>query len=242
MAVSLNDIITEARQATNTLNSGFFDDTVELPGYVNDELSDLYDRVVGSYEKYFIVSKNFTLTSSNSIELATLTGADPSEQFYKEVGLDWWPSGVAGTAPAITVYPIGTYEDRNYGNVGVSVGMFGPARQYDLVGSQLQILPNTVPFAGVYTLRYIPNAPTLTNDVNLPVELERWKKLLILKVTKRMKDKREQDVTSISTEIATQEKRIDDAARHRKKEGKRIPNRVRSGYPGGYGGPNGWWL
>jgi hypothetical protein len=135
--------------------------------------------------------------------------------------------------------PIGSYENRNDGCGWSTQGLIGADRTYVLVGDSLEILPNLTAFAGTYTLHYIPSCPVLSDTVDLPVELERWVKLVVEKVSVSIKLKREQDTADLERLIAQQEKRIDNAARHRYKEGKFLPTRARqrgNGNPWGFGG------
>lgn len=232
MAVTLNDIIVAARTETNTLNSGFFDDTVEMPQYVNDSVSAVYDRIVGAYEQYFATTSSFSLTSSNTIALTAITLTGPA--FYKELGVNFMSGGLP-----VTVQPIGSYTERNRGNIWGGPFVGGPNLSYFINGANLEIYPSTSGFAGSYQLVYVGNVPTLTDLVDLPVELERWKRLVILETTLLMKQKREQDTDAIERKIAVINAEIDAAARHRKKEGKMIP--ARGTYSGGSGyGPWGW--
>jgi len=237
MAVRLNDLITEARMETNTLDSGFFDDTVEMPRYVNNAVSALYDRVVGAFEQYFSLTKTFALTSTNTILLTDITGTDPSQQFYKELGLDYLLGG-SPTGRAVSVPNLGSFEERNAGNVWGGPFVDGPERRYFINGPSLVVYPQTANFAGTYNLFYIPTVPMLTSSVNLPVELERWKRLIVLDTARAMKEKREQDTDAIERKIAVVEKQIDDAARNRSKEGKMIP---RHRTLGTRGGGSGYW-
>ena len=242
MAVTMAHINSQARLMTNTLGSGYFDDAVEMPYYINFAVSDVYDRVVAAYSEYFMAQAQFALTTSNDILLTDIiTPVTPAgTTFYKELGVDYWPSGSAQTA--VTVLPIGSYTERNAGNVWGG-GIYGPERRYNILGNILQILPSTTNFKGAYNLIFVPSCPVLSDIVDLPVEMERWVKLISLKVAKMMKSKREQPIDDLTADIALQERRIDEMAHHRIKEGKRIPQHA-NGYAGwqgwgnsGYGGP-----
>ena len=240
MAIAtMADIITAARVKTNTLGSGYFDDSVEMPIYVNFAVSDVYDRVVAAYDQYFAKHAPFTLTTSNEISLPDIIdpgSENPQSDFYKELGVDYWPNGNALTA--LTVMPIGSYLERNFGNAWGGAGIYGPVRMYNIIGDTLQILPASANYAGKYVLHYVPNAPIMTVVDDLPVELVRWVKLITLKVAKTMKEKREQPTDEITAAIAQQERRIDEMAHHRIKEGKRIP--IRNVNVMGWSGNNGF--
>lgn len=236
MAVTLANIIASARLETNTVGSGFFDDTTEMPFYVNTAVAAVWDRLIGAFQQYAAVVKAFSLTSTNVIALTAITGADPSEQFYKELGVDFLIGGVGGRK--VSVPNIGSFMNRNDGSLTAGPYYDGLTRAYYISGSNLIIYPESTNFAGAYQLIYVPNAPTLTSGVNLPVELERWQRLIVLETALLMRSKREQDTSALETKIAIVNKQMDDAAQNRSKEGKFIPHRrlSNSGRGGGYYG------
>ncbi len=99
MPITLAQLIDELRRKAGIQNNAFFDDVVELPGYLQDGLSNTYDTIVKAYAPYFVKKASFTLDSTGEIELDEIV--NPSQDFF--VATLSTPIGVDTVlAPSIT--------------------------------------------------------------------------------------------------------------------------------------------
>lgn len=69
MAITLAQLIDELRRKAGIQSNAFFDDVVELPGYIQDGLSNTYDTIVKAWAPYFAEEMPFTLGNTGVIEL-----------------------------------------------------------------------------------------------------------------------------------------------------------------------------
>ena len=72
MAITQAQLINELRTKAGIQNNAFFDDIVELPGYIQDGLSNTYDTIVKAWAPYFAKKMPFTLTDSGELELDSI--------------------------------------------------------------------------------------------------------------------------------------------------------------------------
>ena len=77
MAITLAQLIDELRRKAGIQNNAFFDDIVELPGYLQDGLSNTYDTIVKAWAPYFAKKMAFTIDDSGEIELSDIV--NPSQ-------------------------------------------------------------------------------------------------------------------------------------------------------------------
>ena len=83
MAQSLAQLRAEAQQRSNQENKTLVS-TAEWNRYINEAITELYDKIVSSFPTYYLSSYSFTLTSTNIVALAS---AVPT--FYKVKALDF---------------------------------------------------------------------------------------------------------------------------------------------------------
>jgi len=163
----------------------------------------------------------------------TLTPVLHNPPFYKELGLDW-----LGQSRPVSVPRLESFMARNQGN-GLSDGLVGSlGRNYDIIGSQLQIFPPNGPFAGNYMLHYVPSAPVLDDVTDLPTEMERWRTLFLLEGAIMVRLKRGMEVADWERRLTIKKKETETAMRKRVKEPKNIP--IRSIGMGGRNSFGGW--
>lgn len=197
MSTLLSDLMTATRQTANVENSGFIDDTVELPRLINEAALEVYDLVVTAFAPYFAKDATFTLTSTPSILLTAITGAGPT--FYKELGIDFQQQGSLQIQPVIK---LDSFSDRF-----------------------LQINSD---FAGTYTLHYVPSFVTMTNSVNLPDELDRWREMIELHAAIKIYEKRQKDTSTLEAQLARKRATVTSAMTQRMGEPQLIPFRQRN--------------
>lgn len=82
MAQTLAMLRAEAQQRANQENKSLVG-TAEWNRYINEAISELYDRVIAVNPHYYVSTASFTLSSSNAVALSTFTG------FYKLRGVDY---------------------------------------------------------------------------------------------------------------------------------------------------------
>jgi hypothetical protein len=204
----LSDLKLAVRQAADSENSAFYSET-ELARYVNNAIQETRDILVGAGQFYFVNQFPFTLTTTNVVSIAGLTGG-----FYKEVGLDYLPGG---TVQPITVPKIDTFLDRNR--------LYGGPRYY-ITDTNLTVLP-LQNYAGNYNLWYVPDLVPLVADSDpLPNELYRWKELIETSGGIAARIKREMDTTDLEKRLGMLIKRVHDMANNRSIEPAQIPYRV----------------
>ena len=104
MPQSLSTLRAEAKQRANQENKTLVSDA-EWSRYTNEAISELYDKVIGVNPHYYVSTANFTLTSSNSVALSTLTN------FYKLRGVDY----LIGARP-MNVRPFNFAERNRFSN------------------------------------------------------------------------------------------------------------------------------
>ncbi len=91
MAITLAQLVDELRRKAGIQNNDFFDDIVELPGYLQDGLSNTYDTIVKAYAPYFAKEMPFTLDDTGEIELDSIvnpTQDDVTASVSTPIGVD----------------------------------------------------------------------------------------------------------------------------------------------------------
>jgi hypothetical protein len=203
----LSDLKLAVRQNADSENSAFFSET-ELARYVNNAIQEIRDILVGAGQFYFVSQFPFTLTTTNVVSIASLTGG-----FYKEVGLDYLPGG---TLTPVTVGKLDTFLDRNRQR----------GRQYFITDTNLTVYP-LVNYQGNYNLWYIPDLVPLVADSDvLPNELYRWKEMIEVSGGIAARIKREMDTSDLEKRLGMLIKRVHDMAAQRTLEPAQIPYRV----------------
>lgn len=178
---TLSDLKTRARQTADMVNSQFITDA-ELLNYINSAYFELYDKLVGLYEDYFITSTTFTLAASATYTLAA--------DFYKLRGLEYQNS----SSDYVTLDRF-NWEDRNRGRQAYR--MFGdtPALRYRVVGSTIHVEPADQ-CAGTYQVWYIPSLTALAVDadvVNTQMTRNGWDEYIVVDAAIRMLEKEGND-------------------------------------------------
>lgn len=219
MAATLTDLITNVRQASDTVNNtGMVTDTW-LTWVVNNAIADAWDILVTAYQRYGVLTHPFTIAgSATTFDLSTLTSG-----FYKDVGLDWYPNGAGTNSLPRTIYEIGSFAERNITN----------ERRYFISGSTLYLYPPSGNVAGDYQLWYTPNPPRLVNGTDqIPVDMDRWREIIELSGAIMVMNKREMDGTAIERRLAAVTARAKGAAANRTSQPTLIPIRGGERVPG----------
>lgn len=142
--------------------------------------------------------KDATFTLTSIPSILLTTITTGLPAFYKETGIDFQQGGSLQVQPVIK---LDSFSDR-----------------YLQVNSD---------FAGSYTLHYVPSLVLLTNVVNLPDEMDRWRELVELHAAIKCYEKRQKPCDTIRTAYETKKASIISAAPQRMGEPQLIPFRQR---------------
>lgn len=207
VSVTLAELRLRSRQRSNMVGSTFVGDT-ELDSLINGHLQSLYDKLVTAYgDDYFCQSVDFsTVAGTDSYDLVAL-GAS---KFLKIRGVDF----VAASDYVRQIKKF-NFEDRNkwVGSSAWSRTNWKELR-YRLIGQNLVFRPTP---NGIYTVRlwYVPAFTKLVDVTNLFDGINGWEQIAILKTAKAMLEKEESDTTTVATEIALEEARLDSLIENR---------------------------
>lgn len=203
-SITLSALRDSTRQRSDMVNSQFVTD-VELNGYINASLAELYDLLVSSFEDYY--SSQTTLTTDGITDSVPL----PAD-FYKMRGVD------AAQNPAnnqwLTLRRF-NFNERNVLNRGVTPTSLGlPSLRYLVFGNTLKLTP--LPPANI-TLRayYIPTISYLVNDTDAFNFISGFEEYVIIDASIKCMQKEESDVSILALQKQAIIKRIQDMAPNR---------------------------
>lgn len=218
MSVTIDQIVQAGLEMADVEKSNNFS-TQEKLDRANGAIRDVFDFIVACWQDYFALSAPLTLTSTNTIDLATVVPAVASSAtgatiagIYKELGLTRTQDGFPET-----IDPLPGYQARN------DVRGDGK-RRYWLMAQTLSVWPqfNGMNHAGTYVLDYIPQCPTLVTTNTIPAEMERWQDLVSIRAALRFMSKRRQDTSDLKEQRAEKEAAIIQAAGSRKAEVRKL--------------------
>lgn len=204
---SLSDFKSRCRQRANMENSGFVDD-VELIGYINESISDLYDLLIQKYgEDYYTKPAPYSLNVSGSQNQYNL----PTD-FFKVRGVDL----NLGTNEAISIKQFSMAERNKYRNNYIfSWDQEGVSRaRYRIIGRKIWFLPNPSGSASI-DIWYIPLAPVLEDDSDEFDAINGWEEYIIVDTAIKMLSKEESDTSALELRMAKLTNRIETAANNR---------------------------
>jgi hypothetical protein len=220
MAILASDIITASRTTSDLKQSQFLVDDPDLLGFLNDLLSELYDKFVIEKEGYFqTIGATLTFTGN----LAPL----PAD-FYKETSVY---SGSIGSR--CIVDPLDTWEER-FRKCG-----------FWIMARNIMVFPENVAVASPMFIDYVPSCPVLAIGTAIPVELEKFTEWLKVGLAIKIKSARNQDYSLLQKTFDRLNDRIKKMATARKSSPKvpaipsevgRYTNRLYSGFGFNQGG------
>jgi hypothetical protein len=204
---------------------------VEVNGYINASLAELYDLLIQKYgNNYFVTSfKVYTDGARDTFAL-------PSD-FYKLLGVDL----IFNNSPQgrITLRPY-NFADRNrfvYPNVQVTFGIMSNLR-YRLEGSNVKFIP--LPASNqAMELWYIPRITYLALDTDTADGVSGWLEYVVVDAAIKCLQKEESDVTVLMAQKQALIKRIEEAAENRDAGFPATVNDTTRTGQGGWGG-GGW--
>jgi len=182
-------------QRVDMVNTNFISDA-ELNSWINQGADTVYDLIVQTYEDYYTNSFQFTIASNED-------GYTLPDSVYKIRGLDFQVSG-----DWLTVHRF-TMAERNRANRQINRGLLGFTNiKYKWIGNTIKIIP-AEQAAGTYQCWYIPNITPLTNDSDeLPVDIDRWKELVIAEAGVKCLIKEESDPSGLEKELMEMKGRV----------------------------------
>lgn len=209
MSITLSQLRTGSRQRADMENSDFISDT-ELNGYINSEIAELHDLLIGAYDSDYNVRSVTFSTAANDGEYdlpnGTLYSSAPA--FYKLRGVD-----IQNGNKWITLKPF-NFNERNRSS-DLSLGLVGgPNVRYRLLGSSLMFAPAP---DGIYTVKlwYIPVATKLTADADTLDDLNQYSEYVMVGAAIKMLLKEESDVTVLMAQKMALAQRIKEMAQNR---------------------------
>lgn len=162
----------------------------DVDSILNDELSDLYELLVESFEDYSVTSSSLTITAGQSQVALPAT-------FYKARAVDDPTSADPELPPFIWA---------NRHRVG--------KKSYAIFGSNLLIRPtNLAP--GAYTLWFVPQFTALSADGDTFAAPNRWHRLAVLNAAARFRAIQQLDSSQLEARAERVRARIEAAAKNR---------------------------
>jgi len=193
--VSVNTIMTRAREKADMVNSNFIGDT-ELERYVNEAYFTWYDLVVAAFEDYYLADPTeFVIAAGGDAEFPL-----PAD-FYKLVGIDKADSPAGGRFYTLKKT---LWRDRNRTTSTLSYGR-QPQPSYRIFKDKIVFTPPETA-AGSYKLWYIPQAVIIADSeppaISSIETYNGFENLLIVDVVIKMLNKEESDVSALMQEKA----------------------------------------
>jgi len=192
MAVSRLTIRTRAKNRADMTNSEFVGDA-EWNDYINEGLAELHELIANKYDDYQVCSETITLVSDQeAYEL-------PSN-FMRIRGVD-----VVSSGRSYTLEPF-MFQERNRLHIYEGVRSTGTRYMYQVVGSNLRLIPTPISAGGTITLWYVPSAKTLINDESTidPSYEVGWERYIVLYAAIRALQK-EESLESVQLAMAEQQ-------------------------------------
>jgi hypothetical protein len=210
---NLGAIKTYARQLADMEDSQFVSDD-ELVTYINSGLYALYDLLVMKFgNDYYMAPPIKFITDGVTDRYLLPDGSVPGvPAFYKLAGVDI----MLGPSPDswVTLRPF-NFIDRNRFAFPNIQTVYGAANlRYRLSGNYLWLTPRAMSGQSIQVW-YIPRLIPLVNDSDLIDDISGWSEYVAIYAASRMKQKQEDDMTTIAAMLAQVEKRIEDAAANR---------------------------
>lgn len=212
MAKTFADIKAYARARANMENSDFIGTTEE--GYViNDAYRDLYNKLVTSYERYYVTDPvDFTLTTDNYTTVAS--------DFFKLVGVE---RKYGNKYQKLNPFNFANRNDANTASTYVGgTSTVDDQYGYSLAGRKLYIKPL---YEGEYRYWYVPDITELVNDADLlDVECERFWKYIALTAAMEYLTDEESDTSQVERQLAREEANLERYMANRQQEQLTIAN------------------
>jgi hypothetical protein len=192
MTVTLLELRTGARQRADQENSDFVTDA-ELDTYINSEIAELKDLLIGAYDSDYDVQTVSFSTTANTASYALPNGTNYSAApaFYKLRGVDVKLDGTNW----LSLQPF-NFNERNK-NLDSGWGISADLR-YRLVGSNIMFTP--VPSdAHEVKLWYIPVATKLSADSDTLSDLNQYSEYVMVGAALKMIVKEEGDASALAS-------------------------------------------
>jgi hypothetical protein len=233
----------------------FESDTQGDPNITDDDLTDIlnislyrpYDKLITCYgDDYYSAQAQFTTDGvSNNVPLpdGTLYGGAPP--FYKGELLEvtGGPSGATTTYP-ITLEKFNFREKNQFNSPLRMIAVPNALPRYRNMGNAIifQWVPSSIPC----NLWYAPKLAPLVNMYDVANDFSGWLELAVIDAAIKVKDRQQQDITTLAARLVKMEEDIDRAAANRDMGS---PNTVATADHDGYGmgmglgagGPGGFW-
>jgi len=200
IGMTLEEIRTQAKDRADMINSKFVSDA-EWLRYINGSYAELYDLLTTTFEDYYTIDTDLSITSGHTVPLPADT--------YK----------VAGVSLRIST---GTYIPMlkfNWNNrdikASATLSYLGrPMVQYRLVKDNLYITPTDCA-VGTYKLWYIPTFTPLVADSDTTEAMQRWDDLIVISAAIKALSKEESDTKELFKEREEMIARIKASANNR---------------------------
>lgn len=226
MAVTVDQVMLQAKQRADMVNSKFVPDS-EWISYIDKSWKELYDILVAKFEDYYTVSLLFTVATGNTQTL-------PAD-FYKLRGMDRATSGTE----YYSIRPF-TFEDRNNRRRASLFRGLYPTVRYRIVGNSLMFTPDDGA-TGNYRMWYIPRATDLSLGTDTLDGVNGWEEYVIVDAAIKALQKEESDVSVLMAQKAALVQRVNDMAQNRDAgEPERITDITVAGYDSEFFSSGGW--
>lgn len=229
----LSDLVTRARQRADLVNNQVVTDP-EWTTYLNDELAEYYDTLIGEYEDYNITSTDLAITSATDGSNYFSLPSDflKSRAVHRQYGNGWVP-----------LEPFSLQDAGAFSLQSLPLAPGCPSVRYRIEGQKVVVLP--VPSApGTYRLYYIPKFTPLALTDALPpyMDQQAWFRASVAGACAQAMQKQELDASAFVAEKQQQLVRIVAAAKSRDAgPPKKIQNTRRSrAWPFRRGGSGPW--
>ncbi len=208
MTITLLELRDGARQRADRTGSDFVTD-LELNSYINSEIAELKDLLIGAYDSDYDVQTVEFQTSASTANYALPNGTNYSAapEFYKLRGVDIKLNNADWTS----LRPFNFNERNRTADWSVSDG---PNVRYRLVGTNLMFTP--APDAAYdVKLWYIPVATKLTANADVLRDLNQYSEYVMVGAAMKMLVKEETDASALASIKLDLRKRIVEMAQNR---------------------------
>ena len=212
---TLGSLRATIRQRADLVGDQFVTD-VELNGYINNSLQQLYDILIQAYGNDYYIAAPKTYTTDGTNELYPLAA-----DFYKSLGVETQ----TGTNRWVDI-PRFNFQERNRGGAGGRTNL-----RYRLLGANLWLRSGaSIPAAGIIVRQwYAPRLMPLINDGDTVDGFNGWEELAVLDSIVKCRLKAEEDASGEMALMQQEIKRIEDQAENRDESGPQTVANVRGG-------------
>jgi hypothetical protein len=206
-AMTLLELRTAVRERANMEDTQFVTDP-ELTRYVNQSLQSLYNKLVTTYEDYFVSPTPYAFVTAETDKY------DLPPDYFKELGMELqFASAPNGW---LTLHRFTMAERNKWRYPGMVPAPGWATFQYRVMGSQIWLIPQPQTSGQTVRMWYVPRLPRLAADTDsVDMVSDNFIEYAILDSAIKCLVKEESDASTLMAERAQKLKELEEEASNR---------------------------